>query len=169
MKIALITDTHFGARNDNIFFDEYFYKFYEGIFFPYLQQHGIKNCIHLGDVMDRRKFVSYRTAKNFRERFLLPFNTLEIDLHMLVGNHDIYFKNTNDINSLQELIGQEQRRFKIYPEAETVEFDGLPILMLPWINPQNEIYSFGMIDETPATICMSHLELKGFEMHGGHV
>jgi hypothetical protein len=88
---------------------------------------------------------------------------------MLVGNHDIYFKNTNDINSLQELIGQEQRRFKIYPEAETVEFDGLPILMLPWINPQNEIYSFGMIDETPATICMSHLELKGFEMHGGHV
>ena len=52
---------------------------------------------------------------------------------------------------------------------ETVEFDGLPILMLPWINPQNEIYSFGMIDETPTTICMSHLELKGFEMHGGHV
>ena len=50
--------------------------------------------------------------KIFRERFLLPFNTLEIDLHMLVGNHDIYFKNTNDINSLQELIGQEQRRFK---------------------------------------------------------
>ena len=56
--------------------------------------------------------------KNFRERFLLPFNTLEIDLHMLVGNHDIYFKNTNDINSLQELIGQEQRRFKIYPELK---------------------------------------------------
>ena len=62
--------------------------------------------------MDRRKFVSYRTAKNFRERFLLPFNTLEIDLHMLVGNHDIYFKNTNDINSLQELIGQEQEDSK---------------------------------------------------------
>jgi hypothetical protein len=57
----------------------------------------------------------------------------------------------------------------MYAEPETVDFGGMPILMLPWINPSNEIYSFGMIDETPATVCMSHLELKGFEMHAGHV
>ena len=60
MKIALITDTHFGARNDNLNFNEYFYDFYEGVFFPYLQQNNIKHCIHLGDLMDRRKYVSYR-------------------------------------------------------------------------------------------------------------
>ena len=34
MKIALITDTHFGARNDNLNFNEHFYQFYEGVFFP---------------------------------------------------------------------------------------------------------------------------------------
>ena len=93
MKIALITDTHFGARNDNLNFNEHFYQFYEGVFFPYLQQNNIKTCIHLGDCFDRRKYVSYRTAKDFRERFIIPFNTLGIDLHMLVGNHDIYYKN----------------------------------------------------------------------------
>ena len=98
LKIALITDTHFGARNDNANFNEYFYKFYEGVFFPYLHQHNIKTCIHLGDVMDRRKFVSYRIAKDFRERFILPFNELDINLHMLVGNHDTFYKNTNDVN-----------------------------------------------------------------------
>ena len=106
MKIALITDTHFGARNDNINFNEYFYKFYEGIFFPYLQQNNIKHCIHLGDVLDRRKYVSYRIAKDFRERFIAPFNHLEVQLHMIVGNHDIYFKNTNDVNA-PELLLQE--------------------------------------------------------------
>ena len=50
MKIAIITDTHFGARNDSVQFDEYFYQFYEGQFFPYLQKNNIKTVLHLGDV-----------------------------------------------------------------------------------------------------------------------
>ena len=168
MKIALITDTHFGARNDNLNFNEYFYDFYEGVFFPYLQQNNIKHCIHLGDLMDRRKYVSYRILKDFRERFIQPFLHLEIDLHILVGNHDIYFRNTNDVNSLQELLGANYKNIHIYPEAQEIDFDGFPILMMPWINPQNEIYSFGMMDETKADTMVSHLEVVGFEMHGGH-
>ncbi len=168
MKIALLTDTHFGARNDNLNFNDYFYEFYEGVFFPYLQQNNIKHCIHLGDLMDRRKYVSYRILKDFRERFIQPFVHLEIDLHILVGNHDIYFRNTNDINSLEELLGNKHKNIHLYSEAQEVNFGGFPILMMPWINPQNEIYSFGMMDETKADIMMSHLEVVGFEMHGGH-
>ena len=114
MKIALITDTHFGARNDNSNFNDYFYQFYEGIFFPYLQQNNIKTCIHLGDLMDRRKFVSYKTAKDFRERFILPFSTLDIDLHIMIGNHDTFYKNTNDVNCVEELLGNRHKNIKIY-------------------------------------------------------
>ena len=169
MKIAIITDTHFGARNDNVNFNDYFYKFYEGQFFPFLQQNNIKNVIHLGDVMDRRKFVSYRTAKDFRERFLLPFSVLDIKLHMLVGNHDIFFKNTNDVNSLNELLGGRFNNIHLYPEAQEVEFDGLPILFMPWINATNYVYSMGMIDETKADICMGHLNINGFAMNKGQV
>ena len=54
MNIAIITDTHFGARNDNINFSEYFYRFYEEQFFPYLKENNIKTCLHLGDILDRR-------------------------------------------------------------------------------------------------------------------
>ena len=168
MKIALITDTHFGARNDNINFNEYFYKFYEGIFFPYLQQNNIKHCIHLGDVLDRRKYVSYRIAKDFRERFITPFNHLQVQLHMIVGNHDIYFKNTNDVNSLTELLSQKFNNVHIYAEAQEVDFDGFPILLMPWINAQNEIYAHGMIDETRADTLLGHLEIDGFQMYAGH-
>ncbi len=169
MKIAIITDTHFGARNDNMNFNEYFYQFYEGQFFPFLQQHNIKTVIHLGDVLDRRKFVSYRIAKDFRERFILPFNHLQIQLHMLVGNHDIFFKNTNDVNSLQELLGNRFNNIHLYAEAQEVTFDGLPILFMPWINNQNYIYSMGMIDETKADICMGHLDINGFAMNKGQI
>jgi len=165
MKIAIITDTHFGARNDSVQFDEYFYQFYEGQFFPYLQKNNIKTVLHLGDVLDRRKFVSYRIAKNFRERFILPFQALDIELHALVGNHDIFYKNTNDVNSLQELINDRYKKIHLYPEAQEVIFDGLPILLMPWINSQNYVYAMGMIDETKADICMGHLDINGFKMN----
>jgi len=169
MKVAIITDTHFGARNDNENFNDYFYQFYEGVFFPYLQQNNITTVLHLGDLMDRRKYVSFKTAKDFRERFILPLKHLKIDFHCLVGNHDIYYKNTNDVNSLHELIGQNTSKFHMYSEPTDVNIGGLDILFLPWINPQNYIYSMGMIDETKARIAMGHLEIKGFQMHKGQV
>ena len=167
MKVAIITDTHFGARNDSDFFNDYFYQFYEGIFFPYLEQHNIKTVFHLGDLMDRRKYVSYKTAKDFRERFIFPLQHLKIDFHCLVGNHDIYYKNTNDVNSLKELIGDKSNKFHLYEDATEVNIGGLDILFMPWINPQNYVYSMGMIDETKAGICMGQLEVKGFQMHKG--
>ena len=70
MKIALLNDTHFGARNDSLIFDDYFHKFYDRIFFPYIKEHNIKTLIHLGDVVDRRNYINYRIAHNFRHKFL---------------------------------------------------------------------------------------------------
>ena len=59
-----------------------------------------------------------KTAKDFRERFILPFNVLGIDLHMLVGNHDIYYKNTSQVNSLTELL---EKDIKIFISMKTLQ------------------------------------------------
>jgi DNA repair exonuclease SbcCD nuclease subunit len=88
---------------------------------------------------------------------------------MLVGNHDIFFKNTNDVNSLQELVDGRFKKIHLYAEAQEVNFDGLPILFMPWINSQNYIYAMGMIDETKAQICMGHLDINGFAMNKGQI
>ena len=167
MKIALITDTHFGARNDNLNFNEYFYKFYDELFFPYLRENNITNVIHLGDVMDRRKYISYRIAKDFRERFLDQFDGIQF--HMLVGNHDTFYKNTNDVNSLQELVDGKYNNIKVYPAATEVDFDECKILFVPWINVNNMTHTIKMLKTSSAQICMGHLELSGFEMQKGMV
>ena len=169
MKIAIINDTHFGARNDNSNFNEYFYKFYDNVFFPYVKNNNIKTCIHLGDLMDRRKYVSYKTSKDFRERFISPFTEMGIDLHIMIGNHDTFYKNTNDVNSVVELLGERHKNIKIYSEAAEVEFDETKILFLPWINNQNVFNSETIIKETNAPICMGHLEIAGFQMMKGFV
>ena len=168
MKIALITDTHFGARNDNLAFNEYFYEFWENTFFPYVKEKGIDTVIHLGDVMDRRKFVSYKIAQDFRKRFIQKFVDEGITLHMLVGNHDTFYKNTNDVNSLAELVEGRYPKMFVYPETATVEFDGTPICFIPWICPDNYGHTMEHIKSTKAQVAMGHLEINGFEMHAGH-
>ena len=165
MKIAIVTDTHFGARNDNLNFNDYFYKFYDNIFFPILKERGITTCVHMGDVVDRRKYISYRIANDFRNRFISRFKELGIDLHILIGNHDTYYKNTNEINSMDELVGRD--RVWIYSEPQVVEFDDVPIQFIPWINSGNYSKTMESISHSPAQIAMGHLEVSGFQMYRG--
>ena len=167
MKIALLNDTHFGVRNDSMIFDEYLHRFYDEIFFPYLDKHNIKTLIHLGDVVDRRKYINFRIADNFRKGFLKKLWEKKIDTHILIGNHDIYFKNTNKVNSLQQLCTAPDGINEpwIYEDPKVVDFDGLKILMLPWINPENHEKSFNMLNTAEADVCMAHLDLNGFYMH----
>ena len=167
MKIALINDTHWGARNDSPAFIDYFNRFYNEIFFPYLQQNNINTIVHLGDVVDRRKFINHNTAHNFKLNFWDKVDLLNIDTHVIIGNHDTYYKNTNEINALQNL--NISFNTKVYTSCETVNFDGLDILFIPWICDANMEDSLHNIDKSTAQIVMGHLEIKGFEMHKGHL
>lgn len=170
MKLALITDTHWGVRNDNVAFLDNSKKFLDNTFFPYLDEHDIRTVIHLGDIVDRRKYVNINTARRLREDFLQPLSVREIDFHLIIGNHDTYFKNTNDVNSGRELIVGRYPTFKIYSnQAVTVDFDGLPILFIPWITSENKEETFNAIQKTNAQIAMGHLEIQGFEMFKGSV
>tara|TARA_R110000824_G_scaffold49838_27_gene139752 strand:+ start:4477 stop:5550 length:1074 start_codon:yes stop_codon:yes gene_type:complete len=169
MKIALITDTHIGARNDSQAFHKYFFKFYDDVFFPYLEENNIDTLIHLGDIVDRRKFINFNTLRDFREKFIYRLGHMKIDTHVIIGNHDTYWKNTNKINSMTELFSSFDGKYEpwIYSEPKEVVFDGLKILMLPWINSSNEEQTADLLKNTDAQIIMGHLELAGFEMYSG--
>lgn len=164
MKIALITDTHWGVRNDNSAFLDNNKKFLDDIFFPYLDTHGIDTVIHLGDLVDRRKYLNINTAKRLREDFISPLHRREIRPHLIIGNHDTYFKNTNSVNSIREIYGND---FRIFESAKEIVFDGVPILFIPWICDDNRDETLRIISTTNAQICMGHLELAGFEMYRG--
>ena len=167
MKIALITDTHWGVRNDNIAFLENTKTFLDNIFFPYLDERSIKNIIHLGDLVDRRKYINFYTANRLRKDFLVPLDERGITMDVIAGNHDTYFKNTNEINSLTELVDQKYNGISIYYEPIEKVYDGVKILLLPWICDDNRERTYKIMEKTDAQICMGHLELQGFEMYKG--
>lgn len=165
MKIALLGDTHFGARNDNPAFHKHFAKFYDEIFFPTLRQRNIEYVIQLGDVFDRRKFINFNSLLQCRKYFFEPLNR-DFKSWLLVGNHDTYYKNTNEVNSLQLLLNEYNNIHGITEPFET-GFDGVPIIMVPWISEENNQRIHDALQSTKSTIVMGHFEIAGFEMYRG--
>lgn len=168
MKIAIITDTHAGARSDHPAFNEYFIKFYEQHFFPYIKKHDIRTVLHLGDVFDRRKYINFNTLRSWQERVFKPLHSMVDQMDIIIGNHDTYFKNTNEVNSVEALLTPFEK-FRIYKTAQEVNVGGLNMLYVPWICEDNIEHTKKIIQESKSQICAGHLELMGFEMHAGHV
>lgn len=165
MLICVLGDTHFGARGDSPHFHNYFAKFYNDIFFPYLKQNNIHHVIQLGDVFDRRKFVNFNSLKQSKNYFFETLNQ-EYSSWLLTGNHDTYFKNTNDVNSPELLLG-EYNNINCVNEPLTVDYAGVEILLMPWICQDNAQQCFNALKSSSAQIVMGHFEIEGFEMYRG--
>lgn len=166
MKVAIITDQHFGARNDSIAFLDYFEKFYNDVFFPTLSANNITTVLVLGDTFDRRKYVNFYALQRAKEMFFDRLFNAGITVHMLAGNHDTYFKNTNDVNS-PDLLLREYHNINVIDHPATIYVDETPICMMPWICPENYQDSIDTIKDTKAEICMGHFEIAGFAMYRG--
>lgn len=166
MKVALITDQHFGARNDSIHFLDFYEKFYSGTFFPTLDKEGIKTVLILGDTFDRRKYVNFYSLQRAKRMFFDPLAEKGIQVHMLVGNHDTYYKNTNEVNS-PELVLEDYSNINIISSPTVIDLNGTNILMMPWICAENQEESLNMLKTANAEICMGHFEIAGFAMYRG--
>ncbi len=168
MKIAIITDQHFGARKNSKLFHDYFLKFYNDIFFPTLEREGITTVIDMGDTFDIRKSIDFGALTWAKDNYFDRLESMGITLHSIVGNHTAYYKNTNDVNAV-DLLLREYDNITTYSETTSIEVGGCNILLVPWINKENEEKSFGLINKSRASVCMGHLELNGFRATPGHM
>jgi len=167
MKVAIITDQHFGARNDSTHFLDYYEKFYNEVFFPTLRDNGIDTVLILGDTFDRRKYINFYTLKRAKEMFFNPLFEMGIQVHMLAGNHDTYFKNTNDVNSVDLLLGEYGISINVIDQPSEIYVGSHKICMMPWICTENYEDSIKLLKDTDASVCMGHFEIAGFAMYRG--
>ena len=169
MKLAILNDTHAGIRNSSDIFMDYQERFYSEVFFPYLLENNITQILHLGDYYDNRKTVNFKALAHNRKIFLEKLREYGITMDIIPGNHDVYYKNTNELNALKELQGHYMNEVNLIMEPTEMNYDGLTIAMVPWINPENEKETLEFLSTTKATVVGAHLELAGFEMDRGLV
>ena len=166
MKVAIITDQHFGARKNSKLFHDYFLKFYNDTFFPTLQKEGITTIVDMGDTFDSRKGIDFSALAWAKDNYYDRLKDMGIHVHTIVGNHTAYYKNTNEVNAV-DLLLREYDNVTVYSESTEVKLDKLNVLFIPWINKENEETTFKLIQSSTCKIAMGHLELNGFRAHRG--
>jgi len=164
MKVAIITDQHFGARKNSKLFHDYFLKFYDDIFFPYLEEHGISVVVDMGDTFDSRKGIDFSALSWAKNNYYDRLERMGISVHTIVGNHTAYYKNTNNVNAV-DLLLREYDKVAVYSEPTEVKLDNLKVLFIPWINQENEAKTLKLIEKTNCKCAMGHLELQGFRVN----
>jgi DNA repair exonuclease SbcCD nuclease subunit len=166
MKIGILTDTHFNFKKGNKVFHEYFEKFYKEVFFPTLRKYKIDTVIHMGDMFDNRKSTDYWSIDWTKRVILEPLKKYKV--HVILGNHDIFYKNTTKLNSPMLLLN-DYKNIKVYDKPSTVQVGEQDLFFIPWITPESEQETLDSIRNTPARVAMGHLELSGFYVNKGTI
>jgi len=161
MKVAIISDQHFGCRKNSKLFHDYFLNFYNKIFFPTLKQYGITTVIDMGDTFDSRKGIDFSALSWSKSNYYDKLSELNCNVYTIVGNHTSYYRNTNQVNAV-DLLLREYSNVKIISDPTEVLLENLRVLFIPWINSENEMKTMKMISSTKAPVVMGHLELQGF-------
>jgi DNA repair exonuclease SbcCD nuclease subunit len=146
---------------------DYQEKFYRDVFFPYLEEHDIKKIVHLGDYYENRTSINFKALSHNRRIFLDELRVRGIHMDIIPGNHDVYYKNTNNLNALKELLGHYMSEVRIIEKPTVVDYDGMKYAHIPWINPENEEKTRYFLNTCKADVVGAHLELDGFEMQKG--
>lgn len=163
MRVALIADTHWGVRNDDRMFVEEASLFFRDQFFPTISGLGIDTVIHLGDTFDRRRFINYQTLRTFLDVYIEGMRGKR--LITVIGNHDVYYKDVNDVNSIDMLVRPYQPI--VIDEPTTMDLGGTSALLVPWISPDNSDRVHSALRASDASLLFGHFEMKGFRMSAG--
>lgn len=161
-KVAIISDTHWGARNSSLIFLEYMSWWWENEFIHYCKENKIKEVIVAGDFFDSRTNLNTRMLK-YVNKFIKQIEDEGIFLHMIPGNHDLFYRNSNDIDSLSAI--DRSPNVIVYREAQDVNIRDNLFFMCPWINQNNYESTLVAMKESKAKHMIGHLEIAGRKMY----
>ena len=166
MKTAYITDTHLGCRGSSVF-RKYFRHFWKNIFIPDLVTNGIKEFIHGGDFFDNRTQMHLEDLTWVLNEFVPLLKQNGIHMHIIAGNHDVCYRNTNDVNSLI-FPSDVATVYHDKPREITIGFQ--KYLMIPWMNIENQQaieQALAECSDRANTIVVGHFEISGALMYPG--
>lgn len=160
-KVLLIGDNHNGANGNNQRMLRQNVELYNNFLKPLIKFHHIDFCIDLGDFFDDREKIDVRVLKTVRQEML---NDLEVPWYFIVGNHNLYYKNENRVNNLQETIGDLPNVHIVDTFKQVGNID-----LIPWISDKNKDFISECVKASNNRFCCGHFEFSGFQFDKSRV
>lgn len=164
MKILNLGDFHFGVKGDDPWVQHLQRDAIEQAI-ALSKREGIKTWIQYGDWFDVRKAITHNCMEFSRE-IVAMINEAGIEVHVIIGNHDMHYKNTLTPNSVTELLSRYDNII-IYEHPTTVNFDGIDIDLVPWMCSENTTEIMNFVKTSGSQYCIGHWELNGFYFYKG--
>lgn len=168
-KILMISDIHFGVKNNSERYLEIIKDFFLKTLAKAIDTRNITDVRILGDLFDCRNHINVRTFNTVLEIFRwYESNQKNVHFKILLGNHDIYYKNRIDVNSLEILRGF--KNVTIIDDIVKETINGKKIITFPWLVEESKtLHDFNAIcaGDEKFDLCLGHFEIKGFEISKG--
>jgi DNA repair exonuclease SbcCD nuclease subunit len=169
-KIALISDIHFGCRNNSEQYLEMIRSFFINTLNKVLIDRKITDVRILGDLFDCRNNINVRTLNVVLEVFeWFEINNPNIVFTIFPGNHDVYYKNKNDVNSMKVL--KNHKNIVLHEKIHIETLHGKRVISVPWlVDDTEDEMKFKKICESETEkfdLCLGHFEIQGFEINKG--
>lgn len=145
----MLGDTHLGIYNDSEVWHDVTKSLFKEVC-DYCIRNDIDTVVHGGDFFHNRKSTNTKTL----DVALEISKILEgLNVFLIVGNHDTFFKNKIKPNSVE--IFREHKHISIIDEPTKME----DILLVPWNSDFSDIES---------EFCFGHFEISGFKMNDNY-
>lgn len=172
MKIALLSDVHLGVRKNSDSFKTIAKNFFENTVSNIIEKNNISQLWILGDLFhDRIKIEGSIKRLSFDIFDYLLNNHTDLNIYVLTGNHDIYYKNSLNTNWLT-MFKEYNSRLHIINNQQYLEIDGCKTIVYPWICPgsNEEEHLLSVYDhyietgEKQYDLCLGHFAIEGFQV-----
>ena len=163
MKVYMITDTHFGIYLNNL---DKWMNMMESTFYnyviPYLKENAKPGdiLIHLGDLFDNRTSLPIIII-NKVEKILKEISDI-LPTHIMVGNHDLWNKGSNEVNSVR-MFGYMNKNISVYENTTTIDVNGQKLVLMPWVEKRLDMIK--ELNNNPGDYLFCHSDLNGCRMH----
>jgi DNA repair exonuclease SbcCD nuclease subunit len=162
MSVCFLGDLHFDGSNHNkeLFWNQM--EFFTEQFFPYVKLINGKHVVIAGDTFDSRAVVDIYILQELREKFFKWFADNKVTLHISVGNHDTYRKDSNHHNVFTATGIDTLPCVKVYHEVTDVVIENKTFCFVPW-QPEGQVF----LINKKADVVVGHFPVVGFPMTKG--
>ena len=165
-RVVFLSDIHLGLRNASIEWIENITSYFDNFFIPLIKKYKSKETVALviaGDFFDNRQHIDINVM-NIGSQIMYKLSK-EVEVFILVGNHDIYKKKDTDITSLK-LFDMFDNVNVVYNVSQILLKGGKKMTLIPWVGDHKEETNLLAKHKNDDFIIM-HTDITGLNFDNG--